>query len=239
MIVEILDKHRQDIPDFVDMNPFIKYPLSMSLSFPNVPHLFPDRVEIPFDGTIYLTSDGYHPFEDPAPPMPTFNPSNPNNIQFFVNQHVVKTTVVAARKAGLSYEINSDTLKPFGLADDLMKVEYLSMLFPRLACHFDSSQTVRIQLTVDNSLNTDINFAPDKVHGEFSPNLKFLVGDQHAFTLSLRAIFDATTTFEMRDKQSFAKGNLDNVDLADIRFGAGAVEEIDLADTYKRAQFLL
>ena len=50
MIVEILDKNRQDIPDFIDMNPFIKYPLSMSLSFPNVPHLFPDRVEIPFDG---------------------------------------------------------------------------------------------------------------------------------------------------------------------------------------------
>ena len=160
--------------------------------------------------------------------MPSFNPSNPNNIQLFINQHVVKTTVATARKTGLHYEINSDTLKPFGLVDDVLKVEYLSLIFPRLACHFDSSQTVRIIATIDNSLNTDINFAPDKVHGEFSPNLKFLVGDQHAFTLSLRAIFDATTTFEMRDKQSFAKANLDNVDLADIRFGAGAVEEVDI-----------
>ena len=52
----------------------------MSLSFPNVPHLFSDRVEMPFDGTIYLTSEGYHPFADPAPPMPSFNAGNPNKL---------------------------------------------------------------------------------------------------------------------------------------------------------------
>ena len=130
MVVEILDKHRADIPDQVNVQPFIGYPLTMSLSFPNVPHLFPDRVEVPFDGTIYLTSDGYHPFEDPAPPMPTFNPENPNNIQIFLNQHVLKTTLATAKKTGLTYEINSDTLKPFGLADDLMKVEYLVQMIP-------------------------------------------------------------------------------------------------------------
>ena len=78
MIVEILDKHRADIPDEINVQPFIKYPLTMSLSFPNVPHLFSDRVEMPFDGTIYLTSEGYHPFADPAPPMPSFNAGNPN-----------------------------------------------------------------------------------------------------------------------------------------------------------------
>ena len=124
MIVEILDKHRADIPDDIDLKPFSAYPVTMSLSFPNVPHLFSDRVEMPFDGTIYLASDGYHPFADPAPSMPTFNPENKNNIQIFFNQHVIKTTLATAKKAGLTYEINSETLKPFGLADDVMKVEY-------------------------------------------------------------------------------------------------------------------
>ena len=87
----------------------------------------------------------------------------------------------------------------------------LSMLFPRLACHFESNQAMRIIAGVDPNLNTDVNFAPDKVHGEFSPFLKFMVGDTHAFTISLRSIFDATVTFEMRGKESFAKGNLDNI----------------------------
>ena len=107
------------------------------------------------------------------------------------------------------------------------------MLFPRLACHFESNQAMRIIAGVDPNLNTDVNFAPDKVHGEFSPFLKFMVGDTHAFTISLRAIFDATVTFEMRGKESFAKGNLDNIDLADFTFVAGTVEEIDLFDIIK------
>ena len=51
------------------------------------------------------------------------------NIQIFFNQHVIKTTLATAKKVGLTYEINSETLKPFGLADDLMKIEYLKSSF--------------------------------------------------------------------------------------------------------------
>ena len=105
---------------------------------------------------------------------------------------------------------------------------YLSMLFPRLFCHFESDKTITIIAGVDPYLNTEINFASDKIHGEFSPYLKLIIGDTHAFTLSFRSIFDATVTFEVRGRESFAKGNLDNIDLVDFTFVAGTIEEIDL-----------
>uniref|UniRef100_A0A7S3J626 Uncharacterized protein n=1 Tax=Euplotes harpa TaxID=151035 RepID=A0A7S3J626_9SPIT len=228
-IVVILDSHRADIPDNIDLSP-TGYPLTMSLSFPNVPHLFNDRVEVPFDGTIFLTSEGYHPQDDPAPPMPSFNPDDQNNIQVFVNQHVLKTTLAAAKKAGLTFEVNSDTLKPLGLADDLMKVEYLSMLFPRLACHYDSGSAMRILVGVDPDLNSEVDFSQDKVHGEFSPFLRFMVGDEVAFTIGIRAVFDATVHFQAQAKQAFVTANLDNIDLAEFKFTPAKMEETDLWD---------
>lgn len=227
LIMEILNSHREDIPNHIDI---VGYPVSMSLSFPNVPRLFPDRVEVPFDGTIFLTSEGYHPQDDPAPAMPSYNPENQNNIQVFLNQHVLKTTFNTARRAGLTYEINSDTLSPLGLADDVMKVEYLSMLFPRLACHYERDVPIQIFLGVDQTLNTEVTFAPNKVHGEFSPSLRFHAGGEHALTFSLRAIFEATVNFEVVDKTTVLTGSIDELDLADFTFVGGSVEDSDLGE---------
>jgi hypothetical protein len=227
LILEILNSHRADIPDHID---FPAYPISMSLSFPNVPRLYQDRVEVPFDGTIYLTSEGYHPQDDPAPDMPAFNPDNQNNVQVFLNQHVLKTTFDAARKAPLTMDINADTLAPFNLPDDIMKVEYMSMIFPRLACHYDGTVPITIKLGVDPNLNTDVTFAPNKMHGEFSPFLEFHAGDDHAFTMSLRAIFEATVNFEVKDKQTRVTGSLDTIDFADFTFAAGTIEDSDLGE---------
>lgn len=227
LIVKILDEHRADIPDHMEIP---GYPFSVSLSFPDVPQLYSDRVEVPFDGTVYVTSEGYDPEDDPAPAMPSYNPDNKNNIQVFLNQHMLKASFDAARRSEYRIELNSDTLKPLGLADDLMKVEYFGMLFPRMACHYDSNVPIKVLVGVDKDLNTDVNFAPDKVHGEFSPYLEIHAGDDVAFSISVRAIFDATVKFEVRDKETFMTGNLDNIDLADYTFRPGTVEDSDLGD---------
>jgi hypothetical protein len=227
LVVKILNSHREDFPNHIDIP---GYPLSMSLSFPDVPRLFPDRVELPLDGTIFLTEEGYHPTEDEAPPMPSFNADNANNIQVFFNQHVMKTTFDSLKRSGLTYQINSETLAPLGLADDLMKVEYMSMLFPRMACHYESSTPVSIQLGLDQNLVTEVSFAPNKVHGEFSPSLQFHVGDDVAFSFSVRAIFEATVSFEIVDKETKVLANLDQLDLADFTFVPGTVEDSDLGE---------
>ena len=73
LIVDTLDKYFGNIPDEINVQPFVKYLLIMSLSFPNDSQLFSDRVEILFDGTFYLTSEGYHPFSDSAQSMTSFN----------------------------------------------------------------------------------------------------------------------------------------------------------------------
>lgn len=227
LIREILNSHRAKIPDGIEIP---GYPISMSLSFPDVPHLYPERIEVPFDGTIFLTSEGYHPASDPAPPMPAYNADNPNNIQVFLNQHVLKTTFDTARRSGLTYQINSETLAPLGLPDDLMKVEYISMLFPRLGCQYDKDAVMAIDLGIDQNLNTAVTFAPDQMHGEFSPILKFTANGEHAFTFSIRAIFEATVKFETKEKEAFVTGSLDTIDLADFTFVAGTIPDSDLGE---------
>lgn len=129
IIVLGLNHFRERIPDSEEIP---GSPFSVSLSFPDVPQLYDDRIELPFDGTIYVTQEGYHPQKDPAPPMPSYNKDNPNNVQVFLNQHMLKASFDAARRSEYRIKINSDTLKPLNLTDDLMKVEYFSMLFPEL-----------------------------------------------------------------------------------------------------------
>lgn len=227
LIVEILNKNKEQIPNHIDIP---NTGMTMSLSFPNVPRLSHDQIRVPFDGTIFLTSEGYHPSADPAPEMPDYNPDNPNNIQVFLSQHVLKTTIDTVKRSGMVYTVNADTLAPFGLPDNLMTVRYHSMLFPELACHYTSDVLMTVDLGVDTTLNTEVTFAPNKMHGEFSPRITLKANSDVALTISLRAIFEATVNFEVRDKVTFVTGSLDTLDIADFTFEKGVVQDTDLGE---------
>ena len=228
LILEVLNKHRASIPDSIVIP---GEPLSFSLSFPDLMQLKSDRVEVPFDGTIFVTSSGYHPQSDPAPAMPSYDAANPNNVQVFVNQHMLKTWFQAVKDANMKYEINSDTLKPLNLTQNIMTTEYFDMIFPYMSCPYDDPNSdVTINLTVDKKLNTAITFGEKSVRGEFSPSLEFYVNGKLGIIIAMRAIFEATVDFKMQDKETFMTGNVTALDLADFKFTAGTVKDTDLGD---------
>lgn len=228
MIVEILNEHRAKIPDAMAIP---NQPFSVSLSFPDIMHLRGDRIEVPFDGTIYLTQQGYHPHAEEAPPMPSFNPDNPNNIQVFLNQHMLKTTFDAVKAANLKYEINADTLAPLDLPQNFLTAEYFNMLFPFMSCHYDDpNAAVTIFVTLDKTLNTAINFAQGKVHGEVSPSLEIYVNNELAIIIAIRAILEANVSFKMIGKASQANAQVTSLDLTDFTFVPGTVSDTDLGD---------
>uniref|UniRef100_A0A7S3J2A4 Uncharacterized protein n=1 Tax=Euplotes harpa TaxID=151035 RepID=A0A7S3J2A4_9SPIT len=230
MIKKILDEHKNDIPDQVELP---NTQLSASLSFPNVPTLYDDRVEIPFDGTIFFTKDGYDPTQDHANPMPSFDASDPNNIQFFINQHVLKTDIATAKKMNLRFEITKDLIEPFHLPDDVFTVKYFGLLFPYLSCHYDSNVPIKISLGVDRDLETGVTFTQGGMAGKFSPNLQIFAGNDLAFTLRMTAGFTAAIDFKVNDKTSFAHGALNTVTLDSVIFEKGTVEDSDLPDLVK------
>lgn len=126
-VIKVLNEKRKLVPISL---PIPNYPLSVSLSFPNNIFLKSDRLEVPFDGTIFLTKSGYDPQVNPAPPMPSYNDQNPNNFQLFLNQHMLKTTFDAVKAASLKATITKDTLAPLDLSQNIMTSEYFNMLFP-------------------------------------------------------------------------------------------------------------
>ena len=225
MIKKILDDHKNDIPDQVEIP---NTSLSASLSFPNVPKLYNDRVEVPFDGTIFLTKEGYNPQQDHANPMPSFDSSDPNNIQFFVNQHVLKSDIAAVKKANLRYMITKDLITKFQLPDDVFTVKYFALLFPFLSCHYDSNVPIKISLGLDTKLDTSITFFKGGMKGNFSPSLQIYAGEELAFTLSMTAGFTANIDFKVKDKASYAHGALMDVSLSSMSFEKGTVEDSDL-----------
>mmetsp|Transcript_5637 Transcript_5637/g.6370 ORF Transcript_5637/g.6370 Transcript_5637/m.6370 type:complete len:507 (-) Transcript_5637:34-1554(-) len=236
LVVKILNKHRATIPSFIQIP---GYPISASLSFPNVPKLAHDMIKIPFDGSIYLASEEYHPGDDPSSEMPDYNPDNPNNIQIFVNEHVLKTTFQTFMKSGLSMTINQDTLTPLALPDNIMKAEYISMLFPKLRSHYEKDTPIIMNVGVDQTLATEMTFAPNQLNGKFSPTITFHAGDDVAMTVSITTVFQATVNFEVKEKETFMTGSIDSLDLQDFTFVQGTVEDSDLGDILEHFKELI
>lgn len=229
-VTDILNQHSKDIPDQMEIP---TTSLSASLSFPNVPKLYKDRVEFPFDGTIFVTEEGYDPRKDHANKMPSYDPDDKNNIQFFINQHVLKTDIATAKKANLRYEITKDIVASLDLPDDVFTVKYFSLLFPTLACKYDSNVPIKISLGVDQKLDTEITFHEGGMEGKFSPNLQVYAGDDLAFTLSMTAGFVANIDFKVQDKTSFAHGSLKDISLNSMTVEKGTVDDIDLPEIVK------
>ena len=226
-IAKIMNKHRIKIPASI---PILTYPVSASLSFPNVPKLSQDMIKVPFDGSIFETSEGFRPSADQAPPMPDYNPDNPNNVQIFISQHVLHTAFVTFITSKLTTAVTKDTLAPFNLPDNVMKSEYISILFPKLRKIYDKDVPVVANIGIDDKLLTDVTFSPNKINGKISPVITLHAGADVALTVSITALFGATINFAVKDKETIMTGSLDSLDLVDFTFVAGTVPDSDLGD---------
>lgn len=227
LVVKLLDKYRVSIPDAIVIP---NTPFSASVSFPNVPQLKDDRIEVPFDGTVFLTAEGYHPSATNKSEIPSYDSDDQNNIQVFLHEYVLNTALNALKKAGSAFRVDADVLSRFQLPVDIMLTKWFSHLFPKLLCTYDENAKMAIDVSVDPNLESSLHFSADKLHGEFSPMFKFYANDDLAFTLSFRAVLDVELHFAVEDKTSTVHGVLNTVDLADINFVAGSVPSTDIPD---------
>lgn len=227
LIVKVLDKYRVAIPDALEI-PNTQF--SVSLSFPDVPALKADRIQLPFDGTVFITAEGYHPSATHKSAMPAFNAEDPNNIQVFVHHHIINTAIEAIRKTGSFFTVTNDLLDRFQLPTKVLTAQWISHVFPELSCTFEKSSEMSLDLAVDPTLNTQITFTPGKVHGEFSPSIKFKVADRHAFTLSFTGVLDADINFTVQDKETLIKGIVNSLDMTQITFTPGEVQSSNLPE---------
>jgi hypothetical protein len=226
LVKSSLNDHTDDIPDALN----IATDLNISLSFPNVPRLSQDQIRIPFDGSIFQVSKGYNTTSDQAPAMPDYNPKNPNNVQVFLNQHVLSTAINTIKKSGMAFTVNTATLASLDLPDNFMTVRYFSMLFPKLACNYTPDVLMQADLSIDPTLNTEVTFAPNKLHGSFSPKFTIKAGKDVALAISFTLSFDSTINFEVKGLETFATGSLNTVSISNFAFVAGTVKETDLGE---------
>lgn len=227
LVVSVLDLWKYAILDALEI-PDTQF--SASISFPNVPHFKADRIELPFDGTVFLTSEGYHPSATEISPIPSFNPEDPNNIQVFLHEHVFNTAVAAVKRSSAVLRIDEEMLTRFALPTNILLVKWFSHLFPKLLCSYEKEATMSIDLGVDPNMETSLHFSQSKIHGEFSPMFRFNVVDSLAFTLSFKAVIDVDLSFSVEDKTSVVHGLLNTFDLVNINFVAGGIPSSDLPE---------
>jgi len=227
LVVKALDHWRVTIPDAIQI-PSTQF--SLSVSFPDVPHMKADRIELPFDGTVFSTAEGYNPSTRELEAIPTFNPDDENNIQVFLHQYLINTAINAIKTSGTELVINEEMLEKYHLPTHILLVKWFSHLFPKLLCAYAPETELTIKLGVDPTLNSALEFSEGKIHGEFSPRLSFFAGEELAFTWSFRGILDADMTFTVADKISTVTGVLNTLDIEDVTFAAGSVPDSDLAD---------
>lgn len=225
-VIKVLNEKRMLVPPSINIK---NHPLNVSLSFPNNIVLKSDRIEVPFDGTIFYNKTTYHPDVHAAPAMPSYNPQNPNNFQLFLNQHMLKTAFDAARAAKYKYVITKDTLKPLGFDQNFMTSEYFSMIFPYMSCKYDDPNSeIIINVLLDDEMTTEIDFAPNKVIGYFSPSFEIYVNNDLALTLAITTQIDMSVNFTMKERYSIMTANIDDMDITAFKFTPGTVSDTDI-----------
>lgn len=227
IIVKVVDKYKYAVPDTIEI-PGTKF--SASLSFPNVPGLKADRIELPIDGTIFITSEGYDPKKDDKSLIPAYNRDDNNNLQVHLHEYVINTALVALQKEGTTLLVNSELLKPLNLPVDILTTTYIGHLFPGTICAFGKDQPMTFTVGIKQHDDTSIHFSNGKVHGELIPILNFFVGTEAAFSFDIKLTFDIDVTFTVRDKEAVVTGKVNTLSLTNPNFTPSKVTKSDLPD---------
>ena len=123
VIVKVVDRYRVAIPDTVII-PNTDNKFSASLSFPNILKFKADRIEVPVDGTLFITSEGYDPRKDDKSLIPAYNMDDKNNLQVHLHEYVLNAALKAVQKEGTTLKVDKEFLKPLNLPVDIMTSTY-------------------------------------------------------------------------------------------------------------------
>lgn len=137
-----------------------------------------DHLELPLDSTVFLHEEGYNRPGD-APEIPTYNPSDPGEVQMFMSSYLLSTLTTALNKGAQSYKMTA------------MGIEYDISLDPAIGQStfgfeegdFDMNISpsitipafgIGVQLTADAKLSPIISQGDDKNMLSITPKIKGL-----------------------------------------------------------------
>lgn len=229
VIVKVVDRYRVAIPDSIVI-PQTDSKYSASLSFPNVLRLKADRIEVPIDGTLFLTADGYDPRKDDKSLIPAYNLDDKNNLQVHIHEYVINTALKAVQKQGTTLLVDKEFLKPLNLPVDVLTSTYIGHIFPGTICAYGKDKPMTIRIGIKQHDDTSIHFADGKIHGEIIPQFSFYAGDELAFTFDAKFTFDTDVTFTIADKEAILTGKMNTLTLTNPNFVPNKVTKSDLPD---------
>lgn len=227
VIVDVLDHFRAKIPTSVAIPNSL---FSVSVSFPNIPHMMADRIEVPIDGTLFVTSEGYNPHQVDKTFVPAFDPEDTNNLQLHLHEYVIDTAIGALQKTGTSYTVTKDTLAPLNLPVNILTTTYVSHLFPKTVCAYGKDKEMTIQISIKEHDDSSFHFAAGKIYGELIPNFSFFVGKDKAFSFDIKLNLDININFQIEGLTTKVTGKVNTVSLTDAGFTPGGVDKCDLPD---------
>lgn len=227
IVIKVIDTYKVKIPDSVAIQ---GTPFSVSLSFPDIIHFRADRIEVPVDGTLYVTQDGYNPSADSKTPIPYFEPSDPNNLQLHLHEYVINTALAAFSKTGYFMGIDSSMLAPLKLPVNVLTTTWIGHLFPRTLCKYAKDKDMTIHATIANHDGSSLHFAKGRIYGDLIPSFTFYVGAEAAFTFDLTLNLDVNLKFQTAGKDSVITGSVNKVSLSNPTFTALVVDKSDLPD---------
>lgn len=219
-------------------------PLSVSLSFPNKAKCKADHIEIPIDGTVFVTKDGYSPDQRQLDPIPVFERDDDNMFQVFLSEYLINTAFKAVGKSGMNYTIFPETIQQLlpDLEEHIFTVRYMSHIFPELLNVYSYDTPVAIMIQVSPQLDTKVTFNKDKVGGYVSPKISILATPNYETAFSFELTFDAIAdlTVSSDGKEAMVKAKVDELAIRDEKFTPGTVKEMDLfeiLDSWKEMAF--
>lgn len=227
VIVKVVDTWKVNIPDSVEI-PNTHF--NVSVSFPSVPKMYADRIEVPIDGTVFYQDTGYDPHKDDKSLIPSYNQSDNNNLQIHLHEYVINTALSAVEKSGAFLEVDKDLLKPLNLPVDIMTTTYIGHLFPGVICQYGKDQPMKVRVGIKDHSNTSLHFSPGKIHGDFIPQFTFFTETSEAFRFDIHFTIDADIHFTVEDKEAVINGKVNDLGLIDPTFTPEDVTKCDLPD---------
>ena len=227
VIVKVVDRFKYKVPSSVEIP---NTPFSISVSFPDVPHFDADRIEVPIDGTLYITSDGYKPHTDDKSLIPAYDPEDQNNLQVHLHEYVMNTALSAVQKSGAYLLVDKDFIKPLKLPIDIMTTTYVGHLFPKTVCKYGKDKEMSVHVGIKEHDDSSFHFGDGKIYGDLIPMFTFFVGKEEAFSFDIKFNLDINVNFKLEGNTTTVTGAVNTLSLTDPHFTAKTVPSSDLPD---------
>ena len=117
-------------------------PFAVSMGFANRPKIYGDHIEVPLDGTVFVSSKGdKRKFERVASEMPGIDTLDPNTMQVFVNEYAIVSALYSLQVAKKTLVLSNSLLQT-----RVFTVGAFRYFVPEMLEHYDSRQAVELHI---------------------------------------------------------------------------------------------